>query len=1005
MKERDVNNLAPRGGGMRNFRFSKREVYNLVLVGFLAVVVFGFLIVSHHSSSADDTEHPAANVTFEVDGEIRTLQSIPSGQQYFSNKTRSYSSHSPVLGHSIDNVWVSIDSNNPDEEEELFLLDALKQNRKITKTGFTHYSDTPPSGGSFHYATEIIFNDGDSLQDKINLDGELDCVRDEGQECSRFLLGNGRTRCDGSCEIINRLVNGTCDESVINGCTDERTLHNIPNNKTYYLWECNGINGGTNDSCSKRIPINGECGTVNNDCITGDSHDIQDDTNYNWQCIGQHEGTTDDCSIPKCVHARCGQGAGNCSQGINVSQTLIWKGKPHESWEWTCAGTACGSNITCRDKITPGYDGICGSGQGSVPQYAAGASVVNDCHVGTPDPTEDEFNWVWYCNGVEGSNEDVYCLIEKTLDGLCGEYNHSRNKGTCLIGHPVTRERNVSHYIWVCLGLGEGEDTNCSALAGPVNGVCDNNVRNGCLNGINNSNAYPNTPTHYRWRCDGLNGGSDSVMCSKGIPVDGVCDESANNGCHNGTLHNLNDLTCTYQWQCNGQYGGSNSSLCTRSIPAQDGRCGTTNNHCIAGESRNTGNTNTQYRWYCDGTCGGSDSSICSVRITPVNGVCNNNFRNRCLRGSSNDNAYLDTTEEWKWRCDGLHGGSDSGMCRKNKPINGVCDESANNGCSKGTLNDTDDLDCTFQWYCNGQYGGRRSGLCTRSVPAQDGVCYTDSVNGCSAGTLNNTQNSSLYYEWYCDGTCGGSSSGLCRKRKCVPSYGSCGTENYTCSSGDPDSYSENVSYSLWRCSGNDCGSSTPCSAERLDICSCDNAVKDGCSGGSHCESSNESETNTHYTWNCGEDYYVKMNCQTEKPIKVKVCGSTLVSAGETSEFRISGPHELSQTATIPSDIAEGYVKLEGNGYGKVWHDNSVFTRFYVNSNRISNKEWYCPSGTCGTYANFNRSNTYVNSVYVRGGDVIKFSLYNDGHNCNCLGCGGCHKKIYSLTVKGCKYT
>ena len=50
-------------------------------------------------------------------------------------------------------------------------------------------------------------------------------------------------------------------------------------------------------------------------------------------------------------------------------------------------------------------------------------------------------------------------------------------------------------------------------------GVCNNAIRNGCRSGTANDGAHPDTPTEYRWRCDGLNGGSNSGRCSKAKTV------------------------------------------------------------------------------------------------------------------------------------------------------------------------------------------------------------------------------------------------------------------------------------------------------------------------------------------------------------------------------------------------------------------------------------------------------------------------------------------------------
>ena len=83
-----------------------------------------------------------------------------------------------------------------------------------------------------------------------------------------------------------------------------------------YTWTCAGLHGGTDDTCSidKEVPdeppveppppptpINGECGTERNTCVTGilanetqeqDGHDVI----HRWDCVGSDGGTTSSCS-------------------------------------------------------------------------------------------------------------------------------------------------------------------------------------------------------------------------------------------------------------------------------------------------------------------------------------------------------------------------------------------------------------------------------------------------------------------------------------------------------------------------------------------------------------------------------------------------------------------------------------------------------------------------------------------------------------------------------------
>ena len=112
-----------------------------------------------------------------------------------------------------------------------------------------------------------------------------------------------------------------------------------------------------------------------------------------------------------------------------------------------------------------------------------------------------------------------------------------------------------------------------------------------------------------------------------------------------------------------------------------DGTCSvsTPNNYgrsCGGNSCTNSG------RIRCSGSCGGTSykpsgtscgtnkecdgSGSCVSSCTPVNGVCGSN-RNTYNRGTANDGAHPDTITEYRWRCDGLNGGSNSGVCSKNK--------------------------------------------------------------------------------------------------------------------------------------------------------------------------------------------------------------------------------------------------------------------------------------------------------------------------------------------------
>ncbi len=105
----------------------------------------------------------------------------------------------------------------------------------------------------------------------------------------------------------------------------------------------------------------------------------------------------------------------------------------------------------------------------------------------------------------------------------------------------------------------------------PVNGVCDNSIKYGCIAGTPNSNAIADTNTYYRWQCLGLNGGTTAINCQKAksitkTPINGVCDNSIKYGCIAGTPNSnaIADTNTYYRWQCLGLNGGTTAINCQK---------------------------------------------------------------------------------------------------------------------------------------------------------------------------------------------------------------------------------------------------------------------------------------------------------------------------------------------------------------------------------------------------------------------------------------------------------
>ena len=110
----------------------------------------------------------------------------------------------------------------------------------------------------------------------------------------------------------------------------------------------------------------------------------------------------------------------------------------------------------------------------------------------------------------------------------------------------------------------------------PIDGVCDESVRNGCAAGTPNDESFDDIDTGYLWRCDGQYGGANSDKCFRRVPVDGVCDENVRNGCATGIPNDeaFDDIDTGYLWRCDGQYGGTNSDSSQAAACGDPGRSG-----------------------------------------------------------------------------------------------------------------------------------------------------------------------------------------------------------------------------------------------------------------------------------------------------------------------------------------------------------------------------------------------------------------------------------------------
>ena len=515
-------------------------------------------------------------------------------------------------------------------------------------------------------------------------------------------------------------VDGVCHDSVRNGCSAGTPNDDaLADTSNAYKWRCDGLHGGRNSRiCFIRVEdvVDGVCDeSRRNGCSAGTPNAAaypDEPVVYQWRCDGLGGGRNSGrCALWFSVVGVCDESVRNgCSAG-NPNDDAF----PDSSTEyaWRCDGLNAGANSGRCSRHVP-VNGACDDG------------ARNGCSAGTAndEAVADTANaYLWRCDGLYGGSNSDKCHMFKPVNGVCDD---SVRNG-CSAGVPnddAFPDAGSGGFVWRCDGEHGGRNSS-KCFIRSVDGVCDDSVRNGCSAGTPNDDAIADTANAYLWRCDGLHGGADSEKCHKFIPVDGVCDENARNGCAAGTANDgaVPDSSNAHLWRCDGLHGGADSEKCFKFIPV-DGACDDSiRNGCAAGTANDAAvpDSSNAYLWRCDGLHGGANSEKC-LKSMAVDGACDESVRNGCAAGTANDAAIADTSSAYLWRCDGLHGGANSERCRKFIPVDGACDESVRNGCSAGTANDDAiaDTSSAYLWRCDGLHGGTNSERC-RKFMAVDG--------------------------------------------------------------------------------------------------------------------------------------------------------------------------------------------------------------------------------------------------------------------------------------------
>ena len=355
-----------------------------------------------------------------------------------------------------------------------------------------------------------------------------------------------------------------------------------------HTWICKGIRGGADSpSCSviealpppPPTPVNGECGTDKFTCTAGTLADTSEsDRTATWTCQGLNGGTDDTCTIDIPVDGVCGTEVNTCDVGALSNQI-----DGEFSWDWTCLG------------INGGRDDTCSINKPIPPETTTPTplipSVINIQEITNSSTNYAQWDIVW--DDPEGFDPEImdysldYQYRAEKMDGTFETGGGSRNASSPL--RELLRNNNVDlpkvyknysfrYRLEIRTATDQGIGVNgefssyyrvWSATPQPpqIHGQCGI-TKNSCIIGTLSNPTEDELQETATWTCLGQFGGRNDT-CTISIPVDGVCGSEAFT-CDAGTLSNVDDSECRQSWVCLGRNGGSNDT-CVINKPGTSG--------------------------------------------------------------------------------------------------------------------------------------------------------------------------------------------------------------------------------------------------------------------------------------------------------------------------------------------------------------------------------------------------------------------------------------------------
>ena len=226
----------------------------------------------------------------------------------------------------------------------------------------------------------------------------------------------------------------------VNSGSPVPTTGNLTGPRSYtYSLTCTGVGGSVTRSLTINVagPTNGACGVTLNSCAAGSFQDVTDSsTYYLWNCNGLNGGTNASCSIAKPVTGSCGSadyrqyiytqsepfpnGRRYCTAGTaspNPPANPVAGGRS----TWTCVGGGGGGNVACeaRRQLNNSCGPAAKNNTTNPPEYTPYDLTYSGlyCAAGSPVPVNPAFPVIggstnWQCNGVYGGT-NATCIATR----------------------------------------------------------------------------------------------------------------------------------------------------------------------------------------------------------------------------------------------------------------------------------------------------------------------------------------------------------------------------------------------------------------------------------------------------------------------------------------------------------------------------------------------------------------------------------------------------------------